>query len=658
MSTILSARTTLLFLAVALLNLFFFRHWNGLGWSVLLGLQLALITFTHRSFFMKKHSQWLYFYTGGVVLCSLVTLVRANSFVQTVAILTGQLLLLLLWNSLQARQPGVHSFAELVMTPLTALLNHLTGLSRFFVQSTNTATASQLPLAGQKLKSLVLGVLISIPILAIIFLLLVSGDPVFQSVVSDFFNFQWNIDQKIGQRLLLNTLCTVLLIPLLQRKLGVPFKPPFRGLANFNLVTEFSVVVFLLTLLLGVFLVVQWPYIFVNVAAETDLSQFGVATYSEYVTRGFGEFQLVSVIIYIVVWLGLLLMRGKANLPATKHLKLLQLVLLAEFGVFLISLFRRVWLYQELHGMTVVRAYGSYFIFLVSLFAITLACRHFFARSVRWVHIELAILLSLVLLLSLVNVEQYLATSHPPTVNNRVDYIYLSRLSSDGEQGWRHSLKYAEDVLTNPELIQAQVVDSDQRREVAYAGAVVEVLQLHHYHLLKEYADPAKINDFYFQSLSRADERYSSRISHYLETEGPNSATAISLQATREKIRKLQNEVAQLTREYPATVEYRYYNFFFPGNNSCTQSECFLSFFEWDDYQLRTVEPDRVEQVLSFNASRYAAYKNLDSVLPLQHLLDLEDAYFVLLNKINQQPESERLVSTDISLYPPFLTEL
>ncbi|MDQ5950899.1 MAG: hypothetical protein QG639_176 [Patescibacteria group bacterium] len=659
MSTLFSARVILLLLAVATLNVFFFRSWDGLGTALLITLLYGLITFTHwKDLLHQPAKKWFILNSLGILLGAVVVMVRANDVVQFIAVLTSELLLLTLWNSFQARQPGVHSFAELVMTPFVALRNHGVGIFRFALQSRSASKPATSPLSSSKIKSILIGILVSIPLIAIVGGLLAAGDPIFQATLKDIFDIQLNIDERIGQRILLTLLFTVLLIPFVQRKLGVPFTSPLKVLSKYNLVTEYSVVVFLLTLLLGFFLFIQWKYIFVSVAAETDLSQFGVATYSEYVTRGFGELLFVSLIIYSVVWLGLVLIRNSPKLASSQKLKMLQLVLLSEFGIFLLSLFRRVWLYQSLHGMTVVRVYGSYLLLLVCLFALTLAGRHLIQKSIRWVQIEMGILVAAVFLLSVVNVEQQFVVKHPPTVNNRVDYVYLARLSPDGSEGWQQSLTYAQSILTNPELMTNNIINADQRREIALAGSVVKALQLQHYRLLRAYGSAQEINNFYLASLSQSDERYSQRINYYLELNGPESATAATLLKDREKVRALKSEIEHLADASPSSLDYNFYGMFYSGTTKCDYSYCFNSFFDWRDFQVDEVKVDSTEQLLKYNASAYSLYRQREAVLPLDTLLSLEDQYVTLQGKIQTQPENEREFTVDINYFSPLITDL
>ena len=134
-------------------------------------------------------------------------------------------------------------------------------------------------------------------------------------------------------------------------------------------------IIVMVTVVLGLFLTVQWPYVFVNVAKETDLSQFGVATYSEYVTRGFGELIAVVGLLWVVSWMAIL--TYKYTSPGMqKALQILHTILGLELVLFIVSIFRRVWLYQQYHGQTLSRIYGLAFLIWLSGMLVSQALRY------------------------------------------------------------------------------------------------------------------------------------------------------------------------------------------------------------------------------------------------------------------------------------------
>jgi len=193
------------------------------------------------------------------------------------------------------------------------------------------------------------------------------------------------------------------------------------------------------------FLVIQWPYVFAHVAAEADLSKFGVATYSEYVKRGFNEFLMVAVILYSLLWMGLTAYRSHPHKEG-KVLFVIQTIAAGLFLLFIVSVLRRILLYWDLHGLSLIRVYGGLFLVMVFALTTTLYLRHI--SKIRFIGIELGSITVFILILGLWNQEAFIISNHPPTVNNLVDYVYLSRLSADGIDGWVESYRFAAQNLS------------------------------------------------------------------------------------------------------------------------------------------------------------------------------------------------------------------
>ncbi|KKU44898.1 MAG: hypothetical protein UX62_C0046G0025, partial [Microgenomates group bacterium GW2011_GWA2_46_7] len=105
----------------------------------------------------------------------------------------------------------------------------------------------------------------------------------------------------------------------------------------------------------------------------------------------------------------------------------MQGILGLEFVVFISSIFRRVWLYQSYHGLTLARLYGLVLLTWVVGMMATMGLRYLY-QNMRWVKVEIAWMVIVVFGSITLNMES-LIIQDPPTVNGRVDYVYLSRLS-------------------------------------------------------------------------------------------------------------------------------------------------------------------------------------------------------------------------------------
>jgi hypothetical protein len=224
----------------------------------------------------------------------------------------------------------------------------------------------------------------------------------------------------------------------------------------------------MVAMVIGVFLVVQWPYIFVNVAKETDLSKFGVATYSEYVTRGFGELVSVVGVLWGVSWMAILT-SSVTSKKWQKLLIMLHAVLGVEVILFIASIMRRVWLYQEYHGLTLARIYGMAFLVWLSGMLVSQASRYIKKTGIIVYEIIWTVLI--VFGTIWLNPEK-LVESNPPTINGKVDYLYLSEFSYDGYKGMVDSYKWAKNILETADK-RVGVIKLEERREIWYATWVI-----------------------------------------------------------------------------------------------------------------------------------------------------------------------------------------
>lgn len=379
------------------------------------------------------------------------------------------------------------SMAELLQSPLTLAVGYIQGgwgmvqkiLSGEIV---NMITGGASTHRKSPILAIGLGLAAAIPVVGVLTGLLAGADPVFETLVSRLGTLDWLGD--LPGRLIISGIVTGMLIPATMVAGGWKFKSAVHGMADkLNLKTEMTVVMTAVGLLFGLYLFVQWPYVFATVAAETDLAKYGVATYSEYVKRGFEELVVAGMGVYGLAAAGLVIWRsGTSRRDALWWVLAANLVLLM---VFLVSIARRVWLYQAFHGLSLVRFYGAVVVIWLAGMVVFLGLRHVWAK--KWVVAEVVFTAIVAIIFGWSNPEHYIAAYFPPTVNGRVDYVYLAALSADGIGGWKKSLRYAESVLGKYETETVGFVDREERREAVYAGWVAQTLMGKYHGLLEKY---------------------------------------------------------------------------------------------------------------------------------------------------------------------------
>lgn len=698
---------------ILFLNFFFLKTVSYLGLSLLFtGVSTALIWGFLTNADIKLNLKLIGIYGSIIGLISLIVALRANQTVIDISILAG-LNLLLLAHYTVSQKKLVRSSSELLLIGPRTFFAYIKSIFKIVTGKISKEIGIENQTNLTKIKSapwisLAVGMLLSIPILGFLIMLLSAGDPIFGKNLENFFESPFV--RELFPRVLLSILFFVFFLPFLFIRHKENFRNPIARIARLNLIHEYSVVMSLVALTLFVFLVVQWQYIFIPAVSGLDLSQYGFSTYSQYVTRGFNELLMASVFIYALVWFGLTLLRGNST-HNKRVLKTLQIVVLSEFAIFLFSIFRRIYLYQEFHGLTLVRAYGGFFILLLLAYTAIMYGRHFV--NWRWVRADILLTLVVVILFGFINVEQNIVNT-PPTVNGRVDYTYLSRLSADGYDGWKMAYKNTELVLNNPTLqgkvdrarsidenIQGDIIPftSDDRREVAYAGVTLSELMHHYNDLMFKYATDEELREYLLIIFENSKTRINITLGDPALTTQPTVFTNPQTKSQIENIKGRLTTLSDLLSKYiqdlkenkmsprqvwldyssPASSFYNQINFrqddciFY---NMCSSSPYSTLSAPYTFHEVRLHEKDGnynyswLDRTLSWNNSENLAFSKILTDMPITSLIDLQNKYFDAFKYIGwvsiaNYPagspgnfNTEMQYDTDIDLNVPFLKPL
>jgi hypothetical protein len=439
-------------------NLFLFRRLGTLGVALFF---LVGLVFIHGVLSHVRNKKLVVWSVIVAVLLSLALVLTANPFVDVLLMVSLLTELVVVSYLVGVGEIFYKDAWEMVTSKAVLGLAYMVSVWRL--------VTVKVPKIGP-IFGLVRGLVIGVPI-ALVLLVLMSADPIFYTRTSAFLKV---FSGEFWGHLVFSIFALAILLPfawMKVKKVNLDFLPELP-----SMVLETRVVLGIVALIMGAFLIVQWPYVFASVSREVDLSRFGVATYSEYVRRGFAEFLAVAVIVYGVLVIGRWTLR--------KGGAVLQLAVWSEFMIFLVSVFRRISLYQQYHGLSLVRVYGGLFLLTFCGLAITLLLRH--CLKCRWIVVEASWILLVVLMTGYLRAENLIARYDPPTVNGRVDYVYLSRMSSDGVAGWLKSYEYASKIL-NSAVVQKKPYDLNQRRDIIYSGWVLENLSQSQEYLDRKY---------------------------------------------------------------------------------------------------------------------------------------------------------------------------
>lgn len=286
---------------------------------------------------------------------------------------------------------------------------------------------------SQRVKRVLTGLLIGLPLLGIVTGLLMSADAVFQKMVLRLPQFIFELNLEVIFRSAVVLVFTAVFFGVLQ-VLRINRQTPIQekndqenGAISWNGVTALTILV-LLNSVLTLFTVIQFTYFF------SDGLQEGY-TYAEYARRGFFELIIVTLINWTILICCLKLVReqgAKINLV----LKLMYSLLVIVSGVMLVSAYQRLSMYEAAYGFTTERILAhAFMIFLIVIFAYTLIrvwlerlvlLRFYliaglmFYTALNVMHIEKIIVDE--------NLERYERTS-------KIDIHYLNTLSDTGVHG-------------------------------------------------------------------------------------------------------------------------------------------------------------------------------------------------------------------------------
>ena len=323
---------------------------------------------------------------------------------------------------------------------------------------------------------------------------------------------------------------------------------------------------------------------------------------------------------------------------------------MVEFIIFILSIFRRVWLYQEFHGWSLIRIYGSFFLFWIFGITIFLALRHFWQR--RWVFGEIFFTVFLFFIIGIFNVESFIVNNHPPTVNKKIDYIYLARMSADGYEGWEKAYEHAKSTLNKYENVNSQF-SREELKEIAYAGIIIRELLQNHKDLTRELGTKEEMKQYlnvllnYLKGVNAQRELYEQNNTYYQSVK--NNIEEIKKQSIEDKVnlRKLIDFVYinksstkyefNSPQFFPSFVEIPTYGIYFRGQIKADGKNI--------NYSL--------DNFYSWNYSKNLAYKNLKEKVNYYTLLQFQTKYFNLYRRILNQ--SERDYDMDVSLDSPLL---
>ncbi|MEX2028120.1 MAG: DUF4153 domain-containing protein [Candidatus Curtissbacteria bacterium] len=446
------------FVFVLLFNLFFYRAIFGISTFLFFAALNALFFFNRLD--NKKNLLIGAFFSGASCLFALFFAFRASEINFAVNFLGAVFFSLAALYFYRKEKDYKFNIFEFLATPPFVFAGSAVGLFQNLGKEMNSNKKNK------SLLAIIRGAIIAIPVVLVLFFILNSADPIFSRFSQLFF-------QDIGQRFWVSLVVFAATLFLGLTKITSIFDSEKPVGAREGKLQELLVIVGSVAILFALFILVQVRYLFVQVS-EQDLASLGIKslTYSEYVRKGFVELLIAASIGSLVVVYALRFLRHVAG---KKWLQVALGVLVVEVGLLLWSDFQRLVLYQAEHGLTRIRVFGFIFLLWLLVVLVVLFVRVFWKikrKILFW-----AIVVSSVVALSVasfVNIDGLVATKFVPTVNDEVDYYYISSLSADAASGWQGLILDAEGKIG--ELEEKSAISAEDNRQLYWRQKALENL--------------------------------------------------------------------------------------------------------------------------------------------------------------------------------------
>ncbi len=395
--------TRLLFLGFAFLlslvyDLFFWNNQLGLSLPLFIAVYLAGFLFItiKNNHFHNKHSLWLLI---PISILSLDFVLYNNHFVHTFIPVILLFLVLLFSTLATIKNPNKNLF---FLSRIPFVRNLFTIFDHF--SDIFKDVFSQRP-RSEKFAKIIVGILISIPILIVFATLFISADQIFAENARELFNFEVSPDnfwRILRTALLTLSISAFFYLLLSEKNVLLPEGIPPNKMDT----TIVTVILTLVNLLFFSFVFIQFKYLFGN-ASYLDQSTI---SYANYARQGFFE------LVWVMIFTGILLMviyRTFAAHKLPKAISALKVILVLQVSVVAFSALTRMNLYQEEFGFTTLRLYVEWFIYcclFVFAFGVYTILSHF--QFQKFLYFNGIFAITVLTLVSTINIDYLIANKN------------------------------------------------------------------------------------------------------------------------------------------------------------------------------------------------------------------------------------------------------
>nr|WP_263327601.1 DUF4173 domain-containing protein [Neobacillus sp. Marseille-Q6967] len=277
-------------------------------------------------------------------------------------------------------------------------------------------------------KKVLMGVIISVPVLFVVLQLLMSADSQFERMVAGIPNWFRVVDVESGLRMTIILIYCFAFFALLQilikKQIKTLQQEVSRTWFRIDGITTLTVLILINTVYV-LFTAVQFKYFFSGTLQ-------GDFTFAEYARKGFFELLFVTLINLTMIVLVLNFVDRTIHF-IKRFTQLLLTILVLSSAIMLSSAFLRLSMYEEAYGFTFIRVMShSFMIFLVVIFMYTLT--KIWVEKLSLIHFYFICGLIYYTTMNVIDIENIIVTQNVERYeqSGKIDIHYLNRLSYSG----------------------------------------------------------------------------------------------------------------------------------------------------------------------------------------------------------------------------------
>lgn len=401
---------------------------NSLGLGFVLFVGIYLVLFLGLAYYMKHiRNKWAFLFLIPVAVLGFDILLLNNNLIHFFGPVFMLGLLILFSVLLTVRNSGLSSFA-LSKVPM------LKNVFLLFEKSPNVIKDVFSPALthakNDNVKKVLKGFLIAIPVLLLFLALFMSADSIFAEWIRGAIEFdsESELIPTIVRVIIIGVVLSAFFYTMLSKKHDLLDK----AVSAIKIDNIISVVVLgLVNILFLAFVFFQIKYLFGD---SSYIFEYDV-TFAHYARSGFFELAwvvaLAGVLIAMVYW-------SMSHHKNSRVVNILQTILAVQVGIVAASALKRMYIYQDAYGFTILRLYVEWFIYFIMVILFFGLISILTQLKFRYfLHTGLVIGLMALTLVFSINVDYMIANKNIERVINgengkvKLDTSYLNSLSID-----------------------------------------------------------------------------------------------------------------------------------------------------------------------------------------------------------------------------------